>query len=261
MWLTATILLIATLSACNRPRPQTSKAPDKAPKESVSTDSSTQRNQALKETVASESLPRKTAAPSRTAIVPPDAPAPAASVPIQADSGANSLLALDRGRLIPPEDFEIGPLALETNRIPGPAAAPGGATSAPGTAVLGADEKAALLTAGSFLSALSRGKAPRGRIVSGTAVSLSESLTYYLERGDVPSSFRLGMPKRRDDGEIAVNVRLFKADGSAEGEIYLVRENRQWLVSDFQVDLSRLREKREKRGDFMPSSYRWLLGD
>lgn len=252
------ILLIAALSACSRQRPQVAKAPEKAPKESVPADSSTQQNEALKKAVTAESLPRKTVVPSRTVAVPPEAPVPAASVPIQADSGTNSLFALDRGRLIPPEDFEIGPLALETKRTPNASA---DATETPGTAVLGADEKAALLAAGSFLSTLLRGKAPRGRIVSGTAASLSESLAYYLERGDVPSSFRLGMPKRRDDGEITVNVRLFKADGSAEGEIYLARENRQWLVSDFQVDLSRLREKHEKRGDFMPSSYRWLLGD
>ncbi len=255
------ILLMAALSACNRPRPQASKVPEKAPKESAPADPSTQRNEAPKEAVTAESFLRKTVAPSRAASATTDAPAQAASVPIQADSGTNSLLALDRGRLIPPEDFEIGPLALETKRTTGAAPASTGAPFAIGTAVIGADEKAALLTAGSFLFALSQGKASKGRIVSGTAVSLSESLTYYLERGDVPSSFRLGMPKRRDDGEIAVNVRLFKADGSAEGEIYLVRENRQWLVSDFQVDLSRLREKREKRGDFMPSSYRWLLGE
>jgi hypothetical protein len=91
---------------------------------------------------------------------------------------------------------------------------------------------------------------------------VGESIAFSLDRGDTPTSFRLGKPKPRDGGEIAANVRLFGPEGSAEGEIYMVAENRQWLVSDLQISMADLRMKREKpKEKFFPSSYRWLLGE
>jgi hypothetical protein len=270
----AVVLLSGAMCACTKPHPKTQKAPETTPGETASALSSTQKDTGPEKRPAMEpSPPPDERGPRAPAPKPPQAAA--AALPGKTNPGANSLLAMDRDRLIPPEDFEIGPLALETTASPRMAAVLSGTPAAQkeagdtvepaedaglsAAAVLGADERAALSAAASFLSVLSRGKAA-GNLIAAAAPALSHSLSYYLERGDVPSSFRLGVPKRQENGEIAVNVRLFKTGGSSEGEIYLVREKRGWRVSDFQVDLSRMREKRAKRGDFMPSSYRWLLG-
>lgn len=99
-------------------------------------------------------------------------------------------------------------------------------------------------------------------MIAADSTALSDSLSYSLEKGDVPSTFRLGKSKRQESGEIAFNVRLFGGEGSAEGEIYLSGQKGVWLVSDFQISLSQMREKREKPNEkFFPSTYGWLLGE
>ena len=99
-------------------------------------------------------------------------------------------------------------------------------------------------------------------LVESAASAFADSLKRGIALGDVPSSFRIGRPKKLQNGEIAFNVRLFKGSGSAEGEIYLEKGERRWLVSDFQVSLSELGVERKKENEkFFPNSYRWLLGE
>jgi hypothetical protein len=170
----------------------------------------------------------------------PAAP-PRASIPLARGDAIQGLFARDRDRVSLPEDFKIGPLAASRD--------------------VEADNRGAVEAAERFLSALSHGKVDRELLAAG-ASAVAESAAYHLEKGDTPSSFRLGKPKPRAGGEVAVNVRLFGPAGTAEGEIYMTSENKQWLVSDLQVGMSALQVKREKpKEKFFPSSYRWLLGE
>jgi hypothetical protein len=168
-----------------------------------------------------------------------EAPAAGQQPPL---GSAATLMALGRERRILPEDFKIGPLG---DRL-----------------IDKADEASALATAADFLAGLVAGKIEEKYFTPDSAKTLSDTLTYGLQQGYTPSTFRLGAAKNREDGEIAANVRLFGAEGTSEGEIYLARTGKTWLVSDLQLSLAQLSVKREKpKQKFFPSAYRWLLED
>jgi hypothetical protein len=175
-------------------------------------------------------------------VVPSAAPASGQALPVRTDTSIQSLLTLNRERVVLAEDFSIGLLA--------------------GPKDLEGEERAAMTTAVSFLGSLSQGKIAKDLIASQSVSGLRDSLSYSIEKGDVPTSFRIGKPKEHEGAEIAFNVRLFRQEGSAEGEIYLASQKGSWLVSDFQISLAQLEEKRVKPEEkFFPNSYRWLLGE
>jgi hypothetical protein len=150
-------------------------------------------------------------------------------------------MALGRGQPgILPEDFKIGPLG----------------TSRTGNA----DRDAAWNEASQFLTRLVAGTVDRQSMTPDARETLGDTLAYGLEQGYAPTSFRLGSPKEETGGELAVNVRLFGADSSSEGEIYLARADDRWLVEDMQVNLADLAVPSEVSPErFLPSPYRWLL--
>jgi len=153
---------------------------------------------------------------------------------------ATSLMALGGTSRSVPEDFQIGPLG-------DPKAAD-------------ADLRAALQTATSFLTQLIQGTVDRSLLSADSADSVSDTVSFGLKRGDTPVSVRVGAPNAHENGEITAAVRLFSAVGVTEGEIYLVRSAKQWLVDDLQINLDQLTVKREKSNTrFFPSPYRWLL--
>ena len=163
------------------------------------------------------------------------------ALPVKPGSGLQILLTLGRDASTLPEDFKIGPLS--------------------GAKDLSGDEAAAGSAAGSFLAGLTKGKV-LSEMLASTSTTALNSIKHHIAEGSVPSSFRLGRPKKLPNGEIAFNVRLFKGDGSAEGELYLVKDDRRWVVSDLQLSLPQLNEKREKGDEkFFPNSYQWLLGE
>lgn len=170
------------------------------------------------------------------------APVKTPPLPVKPGSGLQILLTLGRDSSTFPEDFKIGPLSGVMN--------------------LSGDDAGAGAAAGSFLSDLTKGKISSELLAQEAAAGLPASLKHHLSEGSVPSSYRLGRPKKLPGGEIAFNVRLFKGEGSAEGEIFLVQNDRHWGVSDFQLSLSQLAEIRQKPDEkFFPNSYRWLLGE
>jgi hypothetical protein len=163
------------------------------------------------------------------------------SLPVKSGAGLQILLTLGRDASTLPEDFKIGPLS--------------------GAKDLSGDEATAGSAAGSFLAGLVKGKV-LPELLSSTSTSALNSIKHHLAEGSVPSSYRLGRPKKLPNGEIAFNVRLFKGEGSAEGELYLSKDERRWVVSDLQLSLPQLNEKREKGDEkFFPNSYQWLLGE
>lgn len=191
------------------------------------------------------------AAPALTAAAQPasatgkraTAPGPAAApagAPAPFDAGLHGLLGQGAQDGILPEDFEIGPLGA--------------------VRLLAGDERAAAEAAAALLEAFAAGRADRTAIAVDARDGLAGMLSAALERGDRPVAWRLG-PPRPDGAEQVANLRLFGADGSAEGELYARREGGVVLVSDLQIDLARMRVRRARPDrTFFPSPYRWLLG-
>jgi hypothetical protein len=162
-------------------------------------------------------------------------------LPVKPGSGLQGLLTLGRDSSTLPEDFKIGPLA--------------------GAKDLSGDEAGAGTAASTFLAGLAKGTMDT-ELITSSASAFADSLKHGIALGSIPSCYRMGKPKKLPDGEIAFNVRLFKGSGSAEGEIYLEKGERQWLVSDFQIALSGLGDEQSRpKEKFFPNSYRWLLGE
>lgn len=151
-------------------------------------------------------------------------------------------MALDRQKRILPEDFKIGPLGE----------AHGGT----------ADEDAAIAVAEAFLASVVSGTADVKLLAPESGKTISDTVSFGLQQGYAPKSFRVGEPKVRENGEITATVRLFGADGTSEGEIYMSRVGKLWLVSDLQLSMAQMAIKKEKpKEKFFPSTYRWLLED
>jgi hypothetical protein len=176
---------------------------------------------------------------SQAPVTLPDAAAQGKAPP-KALASVNTLMALDRDRRTLPEDFKIGPLGDQQ----------GGSS----------DERAAMANAEKFFSRLVKGTIEKILMAPEARAALSDTLAYGLSREPPPVSFRLGTARTREDGEITTTVRLFGAEGTAEGEVYLSKSGAQWLVSDLQLSLAQMALKREKpKEKFFPSAYRWLL--
>ena len=151
-------------------------------------------------------------------------------------------MAIGRGARLLPEDFTIGSLGDSHGDKP--------------------DQSAALAVAEAFLASVVTGTIDRKLLAAESEDAVSDTIAYGLQQGYVPQSFRIGVAKSLDNGEIAANVRLFGKDGTSEGEIYMTKAATQWLVSDLQLSLAQLAVKREKpKEKFFPAAYRWLLED
>ncbi len=162
--------------------------------------------------------------------------------PAAANAGVESLLTLGGAPRILPEDFRIGPLG----------------DPAQGTA----DEKAALEAADALLASLVGGSVDVKLLAAESEEALRDMIAYGFEGARAPTSFRLGRPVAQPEGETTVNARLFRGKGAAEGEIYLRKENREWLIADIQISAAELATARERpKEKFFPSPYRWLLGE
>ncbi len=123
-----------------------------------------------------------------------------------------------------------------------------------------ADEQQALTAASSFLARLVSGKVDSALLDPGAESRVTDLLNFGIQRGDVPRSFRLGAPRKHDNGEITASVRLFGAVGTSEGEIALARTGSHWLVADLQISMDDMQTKSPKPKErFFPSSYRWML--
>jgi hypothetical protein len=155
---------------------------------------------------------------------------------------AAGLMALDREKRILPEDFKIGPL---------------------GDAREGTDDTdGAIAVADAFLASVVSGKVDSRLLAAESQKTVSDTVSFGLRQGYTPKSFRVGAPKVRDNGEITATVRLFGTDGTSEGEIYMSRAGKAWLVSDLQLSMAQMAVKKEKpKEKFFPSTYRWLLED
>jgi len=166
-------------------------------------------------------------------------PVTAASTPRQS-TDVTSLLPLGRDARNLPQDFKIGAL---------------------GDARAGdADEQQALAAATTFLTRLAGGKVDTALLDPPDQGRLSDLLDFGIQRGDVPRSYRIGTPRKHEDGEVTASVRLMGSVGTSEGEIAMARTAGHWLVTDLQISMDDMQVKAEKPKErFFPSSYRWML--
>ncbi len=89
---------------------------------------------------------------------------------------------------------------------------------------------------------------------------LVESLRYYLKKEILPVEYRLGLVQINEDGSSHVPVRLLSNRGVSEGDIYLEKREKTWLITDIQVDLQRLGQEYVRGNeDFVPASYDLLF--
>jgi hypothetical protein len=168
--------------------------------------------------------------------------APPRPQPGIAQAGTASLLTLGGTPRLLPEDFSIGPLA--------------------GDGEANADEKAALASGAMLLASLLTGTPDGTLLTSGSEKAVLDLLDGLSGSDAAPTAFRMGRAVSLPDGEISANVRLFRGEGSAEGEIYLRKEGSRWLVADVQINPAALAQARQRPGGrFFPSPYRWLLGE
>ena len=128
-----------------------------------------------------------------------------------------------------PEDFRIGPLQ-DTLQAAGPA-----------LGVSRVVEK--------FLGELVRGKVDPGLIEPESREELSLSLGWYLEGGFVPDRYRIGQVEREEGAEARCRVRLFRGEGSTDGEVYLSESGGTWYIADVQIGLDLLGEPPEPGGE------------
>jgi len=165
------------------------------------------------------------------------------------------MLPLGRRNRALPEDFKIG---LLEDRLAGYR-----------------EQTELLTTVSAFLEDLTRADILSDALLPESARSLSRHLLFYLDRGIVPTGYRLGtiayFPPSRASGETPrearLGVRLFKqepdapAQAASEGVFYLEKQDERWLIADLQIDFQALGSPYVREAQkFIPSSYRWMAG-
>jgi len=104
-----------------------------------------------------------------------------------------------------------------------------------------------------FLGELVKSRIDADSIDPAMREELTRSLAWYVEGGFVPDRFRVGRIGREEGAEARARVRLFRGEGSAEGEVYLSESGGTWYITDVQVGLEMLGEAPESSGGrFLP---------
>ena len=89
---------------------------------------------------------------------------------------------------------------------------------------------------------------------------LNIRLTYYIDRGNIPTSFRVGKIIIENINISRAYIRLFGNKGISEGEVYLKKQNGNWKISDIQIDFNNLSIEYIKKDEkYMPSIYSSII--
>lgn len=148
------------------------------------------------------------------------------------------ILSLRGGEDYVPEDYEIGALQ---------------------NASVDRNIQAVVARIRSFQSGLQQGDIPLTDIHPDWRDSAQRSLGFHLDHGHIPLDVRVGVVDIYVAGKARANLRLIGDPGVAFGEIYLDSVDDEWLVSDFQIDMTDLAEARAKRAEqYEPSVYRLM---
>ncbi|MCL2480933.1 MAG: hypothetical protein FWF38_04425 [Spirochaetaceae bacterium] len=152
----------------------------------------------------------------------------------------NYLLYEQNMDIVTPEDFEIGPLLVFSNRI--------------GDEV---KNKKYLEFINKFFYELRTDTIPSSMISEENLFFLTNIFNSYIEKKQIPDNIRIGKVIRTKDG-LRLNLRMFKEKNRTEGEIILLETKNGFEVKEFYGDLGML-DVEYSRGDerFEPEIYKF----
>jgi hypothetical protein len=149
---------------------------------------------------------------------------------------SDQILSLRGGGIYGPEDYEIGELQGYSDDK---------------------NVRAILERIRAFVRGLEEGMVPVEDIHPDWKSQAQRSLTFHLERGNIPTDVRVGAIDLYAADLARANIRLIGEPGIALGEIYLRKMDNLWLVDDIQLDLAKLAEEPvERQEPYEPSVYR-----
>ncbi|MCL2295001.1 MAG: hypothetical protein FWC36_09080 [Spirochaetes bacterium] len=154
--------------------------------------------------------------------------------------GNHNLLREQNRGIVTPEDFEIGPLLVSSNRI---------------------DEeiqnKLYKEFINNFFTELREHNIPASMILSESLFFLTNIFNFYIEREQIPDNIRIGRVFRTPDG-LKLNLRMFKGNNRTEGQIVLVETDNGLRVRRFHGDLGMLDVEYTGRNEkFEPEFFRF----
>ncbi|MCL2792393.1 MAG: hypothetical protein FWD87_04810 [Spirochaetaceae bacterium] len=169
---------------------------------------------------------------------PSTPPAPRSrTVPVSAN---HSLLREQNKDIITPEDFEIGPLLVFSNRAGDEA-----------------QNNVYREFVNRFFNELRQGRVPSGMIAQDSLFFLTTILNSYIERNQIPDNVRVGRVVHTRDA-LRLNLRMFKAQNRTEGQIILIETDQGLRVREFYGDLGILDVEYIRRNErFEPEYFRF----
>lgn len=136
------------------------------------------------------------------------------------DLGRESVLQLRNSTGVFPKDYRIGSLADS----------------------LGPEQRAAREVLVRFLDSLAQDKSDLAMVHSQWRTLITSTLE--IQKSNWPRSFRIGPVFLETEDTVRVTVALTGVNGRADGWIYLEKEGAAWRISDWQVDLLTIPEKK-----------------
>ncbi|MCX7025513.1 MAG: hypothetical protein NT080_13005 [Spirochaetes bacterium] len=149
---------------------------------------------------------------------------------------ADALLLYRPTRRFSPEDLKLGPLARGDDREPLSAAAQAAAAA--------------------FMDGVIAGRPAASVIASDVRPMLVDLLSASLASAPKATRYRLAAAVPLGEGAYSANVRIYSADGRAEGELVMEREKGATWVTAFLVDLADMALPAANAEPFEPETYR-----
>lgn len=109
-----------------------------------------------------------------------------------------------------------------------------------------------------FFGALSKGTVDAALLSPEWKDDLVRLLSYPRNRGELPSSVRIGR-LRVEQGKAHAAMRMQRGEGWAAGEVYLERVDGTWYISDIQADFSQLETPFVREQPFDPAEWKSMM--
>jgi hypothetical protein len=117
-------------------------------------------------------------------------------------------------------------------------------------------------TIAEFMDSLVINKIDVALLAGGEDSGLYRLLDYHLKDSARIVKYRIGVTAIREDETGYSLVRLSGEKGGTNSEIYLIRVENKWLISDMQINFYELASGNEKAGEkFMPEMYKSIYED
>ena len=89
---------------------------------------------------------------------------------------------------------------------------------------------------------------------------LDRLLTFHIENNNIPQTYRIGAITIENTDTAHAIVRVYGKKGVTNGEIYLIKEQKKWYISDMQINFYNLEIPEKDNGEkFLPTTYHWIF--